>query len=210
MVPMSEAERIQAGIDAPLTLPLSAPLYRVTIDQYHHMIAAGILTEDDHLELLEGLLVTQMPKNPAHRFTTQSLRETLTALLPAGYFVDDQEPITTLDSEPEPDIAVIRGMRRDFLDRHPTPADIALVIEVSDSTLKQDRDVKQRIYAAGGIPVYWLINLPQQLLELYTQPVSSADRPHYAQRTDYTREQQVPLTIGNQSVGEIPLADILP
>jgi hypothetical protein len=118
---MSEAERIQERTEAPITFPFSAPLYRMTIAQYHHMIEAGILTEDDQLELLEGFLVTQMPKNLAHRFTTQSLREVLTAFLPAGYLVDDQEPITTVDSEPEPDIAVIRGVRRDFLNRHPSP-----------------------------------------------------------------------------------------
>jgi Uma2 family endonuclease len=70
--------------------------------------------------------------------------------------------------------------------------------------------VKQRIYAAAGIPVYWLINLSAQVLEAYTQPISGAEPAHYAQRTDYQQEQSVPVVIVGEPVGQVPLADILP
>src|SRR5919106_6095054 len=82
-------------------------IWRFNVDQYHAMIRTGILTEDDPVELLEGWLVTKMPKNPRHGVVTQQTREALARVLPSGWYVNTQEPITTVDSEPEPDIAVV-------------------------------------------------------------------------------------------------------
>ena len=89
------------------------PIWRLSVEQYHEMIDAGILDEDDPVELLEGWLIPKMPKNPPHSFTTDLTREALAGLLPTGWYVRGQEPITTEDSEPESDVAVIRGDRRD-------------------------------------------------------------------------------------------------
>src|SRR4051794_9689051 len=122
------------------------PVYRLSVEQYHAMIRHGILTDDDPVELLEGILVQQMGKNPPHTFATQFIRDELPPMMPAGlWFVSDQEPITTTDSEPEPDVFIVRGRRRDYLaqDRHPGPADMGLVIEVSESTLATDRGTKR-------------------------------------------------------------------
>jgi Uma2 family endonuclease len=94
---------------------------------------AGILTSDDRVELLEGLLVTQMNKTPAHTLATALLREELAALLPAGWYVRSQDPITLAASEPEPDLAVVRGTPRDYRDRHPGPGDVAVVVEIADA-----------------------------------------------------------------------------
>src|SRR5947209_7884549 len=94
-------------------------LWQLSVGQYHQMIQTGILTDDDPVELLEGWLVTKMPKNPPHRLTTQLTREALAPLLPAGYYVDDQEPMTTDESEPEPDVMIVRGTRRNYRDRYP-------------------------------------------------------------------------------------------
>jgi Uma2 family endonuclease len=207
---MTDAQLTLESGESVTVAPFYAPLYRMTVEQYHEMIAAGILTENDPVELLEGYLVTKMPTNPRHRFTTQTLREYLAKLLPEGYFVDDQEPITTLDSEPEPDGAVVRGVRKDYLSRHPYPQDIPLIIEVLDSTVRQDRIVKQRIYAAGSIPTYWLINLTTETLEAYTEPTGTGIEAKYVQRTDYTRDQLVPLTLDGQMVTAFKLADVLP
>src|SRR5258706_13809024 len=102
------------------------PIWRLSIDQYHRMIQAGILTDDDAVELLEGWLIPKMPKNPRHRLSTQLTREALARLLPAGCYVGDQEPITTGDSEPEPDVTIVQGERRQYFDRHPTPQEGAL------------------------------------------------------------------------------------
>src|SRR6266851_3947866 len=84
-------------------------IWRFSVDQYHAIIRAGILTEDDPVELLEGWLVTKMPKNPRHRVVTRLIREALENLGAPGWYVDTQEPLTTADSEPEPDVMVVRG-----------------------------------------------------------------------------------------------------
>jgi len=186
------------------------PIWQLSIGQYHQMIELGILTDDDPIELLEGWLVTKMPKNPPPRLTTQLTREALTVLLPAGYYVDDQEPITTEESEPEPDVIIVRGQRRDYRDRHPGPQDIAVVIEVSDTTLQRDRTLKKQIYARSGIPVYWIINLPERQIECYTQPSGPAEHPDYQRRQDYRATDHAPLYISDQVVGELAVAELLP
>jgi Uma2 family endonuclease len=90
------------------------------------MIHLGILSDDDPVELLEGWLIYKMPKNPSHRVTTKLTLKALEAIVPQGWYVDSQEPITLEDSEPEPDIAIVRGDTRDYLDRHLGASDIAL------------------------------------------------------------------------------------
>jgi len=149
-------------------------IWRLSVDQYHAMIQAGILTEDDPVELLEGWLVTKMSKNPRHTFVTQLARDVVASLLPPGWYVNGQEPVTTKDSEPEPDVAVVRGNRRQYIDHHPGPQDIALVVEVADSSLQRGRSLKKRLYAAAGIPVYWIVNLLDGQIE-GTLPASVFD-----------------------------------
>jgi len=187
-----------------------SPIWRLSIAQYHQMVQAGILTDDDPVELLEGWLVTKMPKNPPHRLATQLMRETLAQLAPVGWYVDAQEPITTADSEPEPDVVIVRGDRRQYRDRHPGPEDVALVVEVSDSTLQRDRTTKQRLYATAGIAVYWIVNLVDGLVEVYQEPSGPASEPHYARRDDYRREEAIPLMLDGESVGVVEVEAVLP
>src|SRR5439155_11180306 len=123
------------------------------------MIDAGVFAEDENFELLEGLIVRKMTKHPPPWIATGFLRDALIALGIPDFFVHSQDPVTTNDSEPEPDIALIRGDRRDYLGRNPDPKQAPLVIEVAESSLRQDRALKKRIYARAGIPVYWIINL---------------------------------------------------
>ena len=137
-----------------------APIWRLSVAQYHQMIQSGILTEDDPVELLEGWLVTKMPKSRRHSLVTQLTREAIANVLPDGWFVDAQEPITTETSEPEPDVVVVRGTRRDYLDHHPTPDTVALVVEVSDATLQRDRTVKMLLYATQAFPSTGLSTCP--------------------------------------------------
>lgn len=186
------------------------PIWQLSVAQYHQMIQTGILTDDDPVELLEGWLVTKKPKNPPHRLTTQLTREALAPLLPAGYYVDDQEPITTDESEPEPDVMIVRGTRRDYRDCHPGPQDIALVVEVSDTTLQRDRTLKKQIYARSGIPIYWIINLPERQIECYTHPSAPADSPDYQERRDYDPTERIPLLVDGQVIGHLGVHDLLP
>jgi len=185
-------------------------IWRLSVDQYHAMIHTGILTDDDPVELLEGWLVAKMPKNPPHRAVTRLLRQVLERLVPAEWYVDSQEPITTDDSEPEPDVVVVRGETRHYLDRHPGPNDVGLVIEVADTTLQRDRGFKKRLYARVGIPVYWIVNLSDNQCEVYTEPSGSGPQPDYRQRQDYGASDIIPVVLAGIEVGRIAVRELLP
>jgi Uma2 family endonuclease len=185
-------------------------IWRLSIEQYHAIIQAGILTDDDSVELLEGWLVFKMPKNPPHGATTRLVRTGLENILPAGWYVDSQEPITLSNSEPEPDIVVVRGETRQYLDRHPGAEDIALIIEVSDTTLQRDRTVKKRIYARAGISIYWIVNLVEEQVEMYSQPLVEVEQPDYSQRLDFGRSAVIPIIIEGIEIGAIAVDALLP
>lgn len=188
----------------------SDPVWRLSVAQYHSMIEAGILNEDDPVELLEGLLIVKMPKNPALSAATRLIRRLLERAIPAGWYVDTQEPVTTAESEPEPDVMIVRGDAGQYLSRHPHPEDLALVVEIAGATLKRDREIKMRIYAAGGIPVYWLVNLGEKQIEVYTEPVKSADRSEYAHQQIYTLRDEIPVLIEGNEIARLMVRDILP
>ena len=186
----------------------SVPIWRLNIDQYHEMIRSGILTENDPVELLEGLLVAKMPKNRRHTLSTERTRRAVEAILPQGWHVSSQEPITLTDSEPEPDVMVVRGNLDSYPDRHPGPQEVALVVEVADATLKYDQIDKKRVYARAGIPVYWIENLVDKQIEVYSEP-DAADTPDYRQRHVYTLIDTVPLIINGLEIAQLPVKDLL-
>lgn len=185
-------------------------ILRLSIEQYHAMIQAGILTDDDPVELLEGLLVFKMAKNPPHRVATRLTRTALENILPPGWYVDSQEPITLQNSEPEPDIVVVRGDTRQYLDRHPGAEDIAMIVEISDSTLQRDRTIKKRIYASAGIPFYWIVNLAESQVEVYSQPLVDVEQPDYSQRLNYGRSAFVSVIVAGVEIGAIEVNNLLP
>jgi Uma2 family endonuclease len=187
----------------------SDPIWRLSVRQYHWMTRAGMFTDDDPIELLEGWLVSKMPKNPPHRTVTRRAFDSIARLLPAGWYVDSQEPITTPDSEPEPDVIVVRGESEQYFDRHPGPEDLALVIEVADSTVHRDRTLKKRIYARAGISCYWIINLPEKQIEVYMSPSGAGSQPSYKERQDYFLTDDLPLILDGQEVGRLPVRDLL-
>jgi Uma2 family endonuclease len=186
------------------------PIWRICVERYHEMIEAGVLTEDDPVELLEGLLVEKMSKTPPHVFTTQRARKDLERLAPAGWFVNTHDPVTTSDSEPEPDLSVARGDPRQYQTRHPGPQDLALVVEVSDSSLQRDRTLKLRLYARAMIPIYWIVNLVEGHIEVYTDPTGPDEKPAYRQRRDYGPADEVPVIIESCEIGRIAAREVLP
>jgi Uma2 family endonuclease len=107
-------------LQVPPSIPEDAVM-RFSVARYHDMIRAGLLTTEDHVELLEGLLINKMPKSPRHRMVTKLVRSALEAITPSGWYVDSQEPVTLGESEPEPDAVVVRGETRDYFDRNPEP-----------------------------------------------------------------------------------------
>ena len=111
------------------------PVYRFTVTQYHRMIESGVLTENDRVELLEGRVVPKVPCNPPHDGTVTRIQRRLARLLPDEWLIRVQCALTTRDSEPEPDLTVVRGPEEVYFTRHPLPRDVGLLIEVADATL---------------------------------------------------------------------------
>ena len=183
-------------------IPVDA-LWRVTVDQYHAMIDSGALTKDNPIELLQGWLVQKMPKKPKHSVNTRLLFDILSELISSRWFVNIQEPITTEDSEPEPDLAIVKGKIQDYFSQHPQPTQIALLIEVSDATLKRDRTLKKQLYASAAIPIYWVVNLPDSQIEVYSSPFDGAAGSDYKQQQTYGLDEAVPVLVEDQIIGKI-------
>jgi Uma2 family endonuclease len=185
-------------------------MWRLRVDQYHAMIREGILTEDDPVELLGGWLVVKMPQNPPHRVAVRLTSKALESRVPTNWYIDTQAPMTTADSEPEPDIVVVRGDPRHYLDRHPTPQDVALVVEVADTSLQRARVFKKRLYAAAGIPVYWILNLSESRCEVYSEPSGPGDEADYHRQQNYGPTEEIPLMIEDVEVGRVAVQAMLP
>jgi Uma2 family endonuclease len=174
------------------------------------MIEAGILTEEDRVELLEGVLVPKMPKNPLHWLTVRLLRRLLEGLNIAGHFVHCQDPVTSADSEPEPDLALVAGQDTDFFHGNPTLDRVPLVIEVADTTLTCDRNIKKRIYAKAGVPAYWIVNLLDRHIEVYTSPLVTGSEPDYSNREVFAVGSFVNVIVAGVALGQIEVAAVFP
>lgn len=183
---------------------------RLTVPEYHQMIRAGILDENDPVELLEGHLVLKMPRGPAHDFAIQVLNKRLLRLLAEGYELRNQSAATLPDSEPEPDFAIVRGDETAFLTRHPEPTEVAVLIEVSNSSVTRDTIDKARVYARAGIPVYWVVNIPDRRIEIFTDPDPSNSPPTYRIRHVYGSNDVVPLVLDGTTAGTIAVAEVIP
>ena len=143
----------------------------LSCDDYHAMIAAGILDEYDKVELINGELIYMSPIGPKHGGVINRINNLLQELLKGFAIIAVQNPVTLAPfSEPEPDLALLKPRHDFYSDAHPVPEDIFLLIEVADTTLEKDRVVKAPLYAKAGIPLYWIVNLPELQLEIYSQP----------------------------------------
>ena len=194
----------------PVTYGRDAPFPRFSVARYQKMIEAGILTPEDKVELLENYVVLKMPRNPPHDGTIQIVDEALGPYIPSGWRLRNQLTVELTDSQPEPDFAVVRGNSRTYLTRHPTAADTGLIIEVANSSLLRDQRDKTRIYARAGIPVYWIINLVDRRVEVYTQASGPTAVPAYGAFQTYQPGDAVPLVLDGATVGNVPAADLLP
>jgi hypothetical protein len=188
------------------------PMRRFTVAEYHRMIETGILTENDDVELLEGWVVAKMPRKPPHDAGVEVIRGVVGGRLPPGWSIRSQSAITTSDSEPEPGVAVVRGEPRAYRQRHPGPADIGTLIEVSDTTLNYDNDrvEKGRIYARAAIAEYWIFNLVDGWIEVYSDPSCEATVPAYLTRIDFVPFDQISLILDGHTVATFAVADLLP
>jgi Uma2 family endonuclease len=134
----------------------------------------------------------------------------LNRLLPAGWYPRLQNVVVTADSEPEPDVTVVRGTPGDYSDRHPTGADTGLIIEVADSTVYRDRR-KARIFARAGVPHYWIVNLDDRQIEIYSQPSGKGKRTVYQSRQILLNMDDVAaVVLDGKETGQLRVADLLP
>lgn len=189
------------------TAPPPYPVVRFTVDEYHRFAELGLLDEMDRIELLEGCLVPKMTRSPQHAYAIELLSDLLQRILPAGWRIRVQLPITTPDSEPEPDLAIVRRDRQST--GHPTSVDVGLVIEVSDSSLSQDRVDKARLYARAGIVEYWVLNLRDRQLEVFQHPSELQTVPRYAKVVTIPCGQSVELHLDGIALPAISVTDML-
>jgi Uma2 family endonuclease len=194
----------------PVTYGDAASLARFSVPRYQRMIETGILTPEDKVELLENYVVLKMPRNPPHGSTIQRMLRPLLRAVPAGWDLRVQSAIELPDSQPEPDFAVVRGTAADYENHHPGAADTGLVIEVANSSLLRDQRDKTRIYARGGIPYYWIVNLVDQRIEVYSQPSGPTTVPAYGSFQTYQPGDAIPLMLDGNAVAAIAASDLLP
>jgi Uma2 family endonuclease len=189
----------------PVSIP-TAELWRFSVADYHALGRLGILTDGDRVELLDGLLVVKPMKLSPHRMATKLTRDALAGVLPAGWYVDTQEPLGLDESEPEPDVYVARGTTRDYPDGHPGPPNVPLVVEVAESSLDHDRTWKKAIYARGGIPAYWIVNLVDRTLEVHSTPAAG----DYTAVATKSAADRADVVLDGITVGSLAVADLLP
>jgi hypothetical protein len=185
------------------------PVYRFTVKQYHRMIEEGILTDNDRVELLQGWIVPKMAQSHPHAGTVTRITRRLTPVLPRRWLLRVQSAITLPESEPEPDLAIVRGPEEVYFRRHPRPLDIGLSIEVAGSSLLDDRRRKGEIYALARIPHYWVVNLVDRVVEVYSRPRAGKIAGYRSQRS-YGIKESVPLILAGRVVRKIRVSELLP
>ncbi len=184
-------------------------LYRVTLEQYEAMVDAGIFTGRERVHLINGFLIARMAQTDPHATADILCGDELARVIPPGWYIRGGKPIRIpspgRDSKPEPDRCVVRGTIRDYSRRSPGPTDFALVVEVADSSLDDDRN-RSEIYGRAGIPFYWIVNLVDGQVEVHSNP-----GPSGYQTLDVLAPGHVlAVIIDGVEVGRIPVADILP
>lgn len=166
------------------------PLAQINTDTYHAMVSAGIFSEDDKIELINGYLIKKMSIGSKHGSTVTRLARLLIKQLDEQAIVTIQNPITINEfSEPEPDIVVARQQDDFYASGHPTPKDILLLIEVADTSLTFDRNAKIPLYAAADIPEAWLVDLIANEITVFRKPEGAV----YQEREVFKTGQSIPL-----------------
>jgi Uma2 family endonuclease len=191
-------------------MPLADPRTRLwTQDEFHRMAELGFF-DGQRAELIEGEVVVLSPQKALHFTATDQAAELLRQSFGAGYHVRMQGPLDFgRHSEPEPDVAVVKGARASYRRRHPRTA--VLVVEVSDTTLHSDRTRKAGLYARAGVADYWIINLVDRRLEVYRRPAADPEKPYghgYRNATVLTAGQTV-SPLAAPSI-KLAVADLFP
>lgn len=183
---------------------------KFTVVEYHKLIDDGFFATDEKFELIEGWIVAKMPGNPRHDTAIGMTYDSLLPRLPSKWRTRIRCGITTSDSEPEPDLAVVLAPAERYIDHHPGPSEIAMTVESSFTSLSFDRDDKARVYATAGIPVYWILNVVDHQVEVYTEPSGVDANPGYRVQEIFSGDDVVPLIIAGNKIADIPVRELLP
>ena len=181
--------------------------FRWTRDEYYGLAESGIF-DGKRVELIEGEIIEMAPMGPSHATGISLVAEILLELFGKGFHLRSQTPLDVDKySQPEPDLAVVKGKPRDYLKGHPKT--LVLAVEVANSSLTLDREAKTRLYAKAGIEDYWIVNLQDRCLEVYRKPTNDPNLGFiYSERTVFGENQSVsPLA---KPKSRIKVADILP
>ena len=188
--------------------------YRITSAMYQRIVASGAFGDKSPVFLLKGQLVekaSDMTKGRKHIFAHNRLDRLLSGVIPGGYFVEQDQPVDLgQDNVPEPDLKVVRGEDDDYLDRDPCAGDVPLVVEVADSSLRDDTGEMLGLYASALIPVYWIVNIPNRRIDVYSRPISRPEASRYEDFRCFGPDESVPVIIDGVEVGMIAVKDILP
>lgn len=164
--------------------------HRFSVQVYDQMIEAGIFTENDPVELINGEIIKKMPVGRLHVAMVNRLNQRFVMQFAGQAIVSVQNPIILVDSQPEPDIALLESREDFYAIAKPTAGDVRLLIEVADSSLAYDREIKLPLYAHSGIEEFWIVNLMESRIEVYRRPHSDGT---YADRTDFVGGQTLAL-----------------
>lgn len=161
-------------------MPEPAAVKRWTVADYHRMGELGILRPDERTELIAGQVLFMTSKGTAHVLALRLLATVLDRLVAdLPFFVSTQDPIQLDDfSEPEPDCAIVHGVAVDYVDRHPSAREVVLVVEVADSTLKYDTEVKDKFYGRSGVAEYWVLDVKGRRLHVFREPIEAGYASH--------------------------------
>ena len=185
-------------------------LYRMTVKQFGKMIDANVFPDGARVELLGGLLVT-MTTNEAHEFIVGQLADLLRPLLTDGWFLREEKSARLGRFwRPEPDIAVVRGRRADFLKRGPRGGDVGLLVEVCDTSYAKDSRTKLRLYASARVPVYWIVNIERRQVEVYSVPTGRGASARYEVTTIHPVTARPGVVLDGQDVGTIAVQELFP
>ena len=164
--------------------------HRFTIDDYHRMIDSAILTENDRVELIRGEIIDKMPSGDPHIACVNRLNRLLTVRLGEDAIVSIQNPIAIRESEPEPDVAILRPRADFYATDRAKSADILLLIEVAETSIDYDREIKGSLYAESGIVEYWIVNLRENVVEIFREPMPDGS---YAQTSSAAAGERIEL-----------------
>ncbi len=176
-----------------------------TVAEYHKMIESGVFAPNDRVELLEGWIVNKMSQNPPHASSVTRIVSRVAKVCPDDWTLRVQVPITLADSEPEPDIVLARGDESVYDLRHPRSKDIGVLMEVGDSSMIDDRRYKGELYAKARIAEFWLVNLIERKIEVYTKPRGGK----YQKKLEYFEKETVPLVLEGVKIADLPVSELL-